>query len=185
MRRSGGIVLTLALALLAVAQPLDAAWATCKGGYAQTVKISGEVETPKEFDLAALEAKASADLQVAYYSGGAGFQTYAFTGVPLINLLDEAGVITDPNQKNDILRKYVVVTGSDCYQAVVSLAELLPTFAGQPILVAYADGTGMPLPADQGMARLVVPGDKAGGRYVSNIVSIVVRTPGAGPQTKH
>jgi len=38
------------------------------------------------------------------------------------------------------------------------------------------------LPEDEGMARLVVPGDKAGGRYVSNIVRIVVRDPGPAPQ---
>ena len=37
-------------------------------------------------------------------------------------------------------------------------------------------GTGQPLPVNEGMARLVVPGDKKGGRYVSNIVKITVRS---------
>lgn len=34
------------------------------------------------------------------------------------------------------------------------------------------------------MARLVVPGDKSGGLYVSNAIRIAVRSPGPGPQAK-
>jgi DMSO/TMAO reductase YedYZ molybdopterin-dependent catalytic subunit len=79
-----------------------------------------------------------------------------------------------PDRKNDVLRKYVVVTGSDGYQAVLALAEILPDFGGQPVLVAY-ERDGKALGADQGTARLVVPRDKRGGRYVSNIVRIELR----------
>jgi MYXO-CTERM domain-containing protein len=44
--------------------------------------------------------------------------------------------------------------------------------ATAPDLVAY-DENGQPFGAD-GFARLVVPGDAAGGRYVSNLVSLQV-----------
>jgi hypothetical protein len=84
-------------------------------------------------------------------------------------------VILDPSHKNDSLRKYLEITATDCYQVIVALAEILPNFGAQQVFIAYADGDGNPL-TDEGMARLVVPGDKTGGRFVSNIVSIIVRS---------
>jgi hypothetical protein len=76
-----------------------------------------------------------------------------------------------------VLRKYVVVTGSDCYEVILSLGEVRPDFGGSAqVLVAYALGDGSPLSASEGAMRLVVPGDKKGGRYVSNIVRIVVES---------
>lgn len=76
------------------------------------------------------------------------------------------------------------MTATDCYQVVLALAEILPTFGKQQVIVAYALGNGEPLGDDEGMARLVVPGDTAGGRYVSNIGRITLRSPGQGPQTQ-
>ena len=52
--------------------------------------------------------------------------------------------------------------------------EVLSDFGGDAqIFVAYQDGARQPLSAD-GMARLIVPGDARGGRYVSNIVDVSV-----------
>jgi hypothetical protein len=97
--------------------------------------------------------------------------------VPLTDLLNQAVIDVDPAVKNDILRKYVVVTGSDCYETILSVGEILSDFGGSAqVLVAYATGDGQLLQTDEGMARLVVPGDKKGGRYVSNIVRITVRS---------
>jgi hypothetical protein len=96
--------------------------------------------------------------------------------VLLWNLLNQPpvnGIITDPNIKNDILHKVVIVTGTDCYQSVFGAGEINPLFGGSQIMVAYATG-GQPL-GSAGFARIVVPGDKAGGRFVSNIASIEVR----------
>ncbi|WP_223292090.1 molybdopterin-dependent oxidoreductase [Defluviicoccus vanus] len=183
MRDLRGLV--LAVALLLAALPWSAAEATsCNGGYYPSVKIGGEVTTAKTYTLTDLQAMTTSKLNVAFFSGSAGMQTYSFIGVPLLDLLNEAGIVTNSNQKNDILRKSLVVTSSDCYQVVVAMAELLPTFSGQQVMVAFADGDGTLLPSNQGMARLVVPQDKQGGRYASNIVSIMVRSPGPGPQTK-
>lgn len=55
---------------------------------------------------------------------------------------------------------------------MISLGEINPQFGGQQDLIAYSlNGQG--LGAD-GLARLVVPGDTFGGRYVSNLVSLEV-----------
>jgi hypothetical protein len=85
------------------------------------------------------------------------------------------GIVTDPTIKNDILHRVIIVTGTDCYQSVFGAGEINPSFGGNQIMVAYATG-GQPL-GSAGFARIVAPGDKAGGRFVSNIASIEVRDP--------
>jgi hypothetical protein len=49
----------------------------------------------------------------------------------------------------------------------------VPQFSGEQIIIAYQQD-GQLLGAD-GFARMVVPGDKSGGRAVANIVRIDVR----------
>lgn len=116
------------------------------------------------------ESFASALLEVAATS-----LTRRYTGVLLGDLLKTAVVQTDPTIKGDILRKYVLVTASDCYEVVLPVSDLLPEYGGHQVLVAFADGEGKPLSKD-GFAKLVVPGDKRASRYVSNIVRIRVRS---------
>jgi DMSO/TMAO reductase YedYZ molybdopterin-dependent catalytic subunit len=136
--------------------------------------LVGEVTHTKTFTLETLQKYASSKVNV-WYNTGKGPVDTSYIGVPLLDLLNEAIVITDSARKNDILRKYVVIRASDCYESVITVADLLTNFGGEQVLVAYATGDGKPL-VDDGMARLVVPGDKAGGRYVSNIVRIEVRS---------
>jgi len=58
---------------------------------------------------------------------------------------------------------------------LISLGEVDPAFGNQPDVVAYADSNGQLGPnGSAGALRLVVPGDHAGGRYVSNLVSLQV-----------
>ena len=66
------------------------------------------------------------------------------------------GLLTNPAAKNDILNYYLLATGNDGYQAILSLGELDPMFggAGSPDLIAYMED-GAPLGSD-GFARIVV-----------------------------
>jgi hypothetical protein len=106
-----------------------------------------------------------------------------YTGVGLWNLLSDAGGVHVTAAKNDILSKYVVATGADGYSAVFSLGEIDPMFGNQPVLVAYADESRQLGPGgSDGLARMVVPGDHAGGRYVSDLVDLQVGSlPEPGP----
>jgi hypothetical protein len=70
-----------------------------------------------------------------------------------------------------------MVTGADGYQVALGWGELDPEFGAAPILLAYLSDD-KPMGDKQGMARLVVPGDKRGGRYVSMVKSIELRDPG-------
>lgn len=144
------------------------------GGPSTSFTLSGLVSHPATYNEAALAALPSTTENVTYTAGGSPVSA-SFTGVSLWTLLTTAGLVTDPTIKNDELRDYVLATGSDGYEATFSLGELDPSFGGStaaPDLVAY-DENGQPLGTD-GFARLVVPGDAAGGRYVSNLVSLQV-----------
>src|SRR5215471_1703806 len=143
------------------------------GGTTTQFSLSGAVQNPGIFSLSSLEALPATTETVTYLAGGTPV-TATFTGVSLWTLLTDAGIITDPTVKNDILNYYVLATGSDGYEAIFSLGELDPMFGGTgaPDLIAYLQD-GAPLGAD-GFARVVISGDNFGGRYVSNLVSLQV-----------
>jgi hypothetical protein len=168
---------TLSAALLLIgigSWPLQAA---CPGGVSSYFKVSGEVTNRAVFDLNKLEQFAPAQANVTYFAA-VSVVTESFTGMLLWDLLNNspvAGIVPDSTIKNDILHKVIIVTGTDCYQSVFGAGEINPSFGGNQIMVAYATG-GQPL-GSAGFARIVAPGDKAGGRFVSNIASIEVRDP--------
>jgi hypothetical protein len=165
--------LPAALLLISVGNsPLQAA---CPGGVSNSFSVSGEVTKRTVFDLNNLEQFPPAQQNVTYFAAGS-VVTESFTGVLLWDLLNNSpvgGIVTDPAIKNDILHKVVIVTGTDCYQSVFGAGEIDPFFGGNQIMVAYATG-GQSL-GNAGFARIVAPGDKAGGRFVSNIAKIEVR----------
>src|SRR5262249_11054743 len=92
----------------------------------------------------------------------------------LYDLLLAASPQFDPNRRNDQLGWDVVVSSADGYQAVIAWGEIDPNYGAKPVLVAYQEN-GQLLGQRDGMARLVVPGDGHGGRYVSNVSSISLR----------
>lgn len=141
--------------------------------------VTGAVTTPKTFGAAGL-AGLDAVTQTVTFKSGTTPQTHTYTGAKVWDVLGTAGVVTT-SAKNDILNRYVVATGSDGYKTVLSLGELSPDFGNRPDLVAYAEtinGVSAPLTKD-GFARITVPGDDKGGRYVSNLVSLDVRSSGS------
>jgi len=99
-----------------------------------------------------------------------------FTGVLLWDLIQEAQVITDPAQKNDLFRKAVLITGSDCYEIVYAMGELAPQLGGTHQVIVAFKRDDLLLGDREGMARIINPGDKAGARRVMNIVRIRVLT---------
>jgi molybdate transport system substrate-binding protein len=63
----------------------------------------------------------------------------------------------------------VRVTGADGYSAVIALAEIAPQFAGHPIQLAdRMNGASLP----DNALRLIVPGDRRGGRSVRDVIRI-------------
>lgn len=164
------------------------------GAHAQTTtqfKLSGAIDRPGTFDLAALEALPAIQQTVTYQSGS-GEQTHTFVGASLWGMLNSAGIQTDPVIRNDRNNRIVVAQGSDGHRAVYSLGELNPSFGNVQSLAAYAaviDGSTVPL-GDSGFARSTAPSDVRGGRYVSNLTDVQLQRTastvtgiGGGPST--
>jgi hypothetical protein len=168
----------VALAILIGAGNLAGASAALAAVFSPSFTVFGDVTSPKTFTYAQLSALPSVTETVTFQSGNTTV-TSTFTGVNLWTLLNSVGITTDPAIKNDILRKFVVATGSDGYEAAFSLGELSPNFGNQPDFVAY-NQNGVPITTD-GFARVIVPNDGRGGRYVSNLVSLWIGDVGTVP----
>jgi hypothetical protein len=180
-------IASLTLSLFGLGQPSLAdknsaseQYTQCPGGTSERFRLSGQVEESKTFTLSDLQSLPASKVNVTFTSGQ-GEENHTYIGVPLWQLIQSVGGLKSNtnvnNPKNYLLRQSIVAEGTDCYQAVVSVGEIEPTFEGKQVVVAYAeeDSSGnQTLLTDQGFARLVVPGDQKGGRYVSNIRRIVV-----------
>lgn len=139
---------------------------------ANSFSVGGQVTNPSTFDLAKLQKLPSTRERVTYFAAGKAV-THEFMGVLLWDVLQSVGVRLDQSIKNDILHKIVIVTGSDGYVAVFGAGEIDPGFGGHQIMIAYAED-GQSLEKDR-VTQIIAPGDKMGGRFVSNIVKIDVR----------
>ena len=59
------------------------------------------------------------------------------------------------------------------YEVVFALPELDPDFTDRQVLLCYAKD-GMPLAADEGPLRMVVPGEKRQARWVRQVTDFFV-----------
>lgn len=94
-----------------------------------------------------------------------------YSGVLLADLLTGAPLGAALHGK--ALATYVVVEGADHYRAVLSLAEVDPSFhSGDVLLADTLDGK--PIGDKDGPFKLVVSEDKRPARWVRNLASITV-----------
>jgi DMSO/TMAO reductase YedYZ molybdopterin-dependent catalytic subunit len=132
----------------------------CQGGYSSRFTLTGEVNNPAIYDKASLGRLPHSAVNVTFMTK-TGSRSSSFRGVLLWNLLMTAGIKSDHTRRGRF--QYVEITTTDCYQVVLALAELDPNFGGEQVLVADSQN-GSPLGPDTGFARIIVPGDKFGGR---------------------
>ncbi len=97
----------------------------------------------------------------------------AFSGPLLWAVLNAAGAI-DPQNPRAFVHEAVLVTGSDGYTAVLGLGEIAPAFEAKGVILAETED-GKPLAPSH--LRIVVPGDRYGGRDVRDVVRIAVIAP--------
>lgn len=163
-------LLSLALTLGALGQSAAAAQVS------SSFSLDGYLNagSPSNIDLTALQAfaadhpEAVKSVSVTNKNGG----TDAYTGLSLSSFIGSY-LKTDPSvPKNDILRDYVTVTGTDGYRSVFSLGEMASDFGARNDILAYQmNGANL---SDTGFARIVAPQDVKAGRWVSNIASVYV-----------
>jgi molybdate transport system substrate-binding protein len=99
---------------------------------------------------------------------GHGEQQNDWSGPLLWDVLVASGAV-DPAKPAEQVHLVVHVTGADGYIAAIALAEIAPQFANRPIQVAdQINSASLP---DHAL-RLIVPGDRRGGRSVRDVVRI-------------
>jgi O-glycosyl hydrolase len=129
--------------------------------------LEGKLKQPQRWVLDDLK-KMPAEHATVSYQTDRGMVTADFTGVLLWSLIATAGGIDDSG-KSPELRHAIRITAKDNYVIVTSTGEIAPDFGGKAALVAY-ERDGKPLDD----FRIVMPGDKHGGRNVRDVVSIKI-----------
>jgi hypothetical protein len=187
-------LVVLAGTVLALQQSAKAAGdvsAACGRNFKPNViRVDGDVNTPVNLTADAIAALPGQEtLNITYINHLGVAQFHSETGPTLWTVLNIAagGIKVPPPTPNQYpeqpakqITLYVLVVGTDGYQAIVSEAEIDQNFGNAPILLAYVeDGVVLsdvpPGSADfKGPAQLVVPTDTAGGRYANQICRIKV-----------
>lgn len=167
-------LLSLLLAGLSACPGLAAdSAASDKTARADSIAIGGAVEHPATLTLADLKRQ-PATTETVSLKTGKGMLTGSYTGVLLWTLLQQAAIEAPAGSKNYVIRRTIVVTSSDGYTAVLSVAEIDPEFGDDRAIIAYAKD-GQPLTDARGFARLILPADKSAGRAISGVASITVQ----------
>jgi hypothetical protein len=132
-----------------------------------SVIVDGSVGHPTRFSIADLAALPGHSLNVTFNSTRTGTQHHVEAGPLLVDVLAKVSPRFDTKVKQGELRDFVVVTGADGYEALLSYGEIAPTFGDHPALLSLKeDGVVLAAP------RLVIPGDVLGGRDVSQVVRV-------------
>src|SRR5262249_26038110 len=160
-------------ACLAVAMLLAPAVSAQSRVFSPTFSVDGLVQAPRTFTIDDLQSLPAQSVDVEFASGNTR-EKHTYRGPLLVDVLNATRPMFDASKRNDNLRWFAVVHATDGYEAVIAWGEIDPGFGAKKVLVAY-EADGKPLADADGMARLVVPGDQRGGRYVSQIDAILVR----------
>ena len=89
-------------------------------------------------------------------------------------ILERAGVPRGEKLRGKALRAIVVITASDGYQVVFTLADTDPAFTDRVIILADRKD-GKPLPEKEGPFRIVVPSEKRPARWIRNVKTIAIK----------
>lgn len=153
---------------------------TFSGGPSKSFPLSGLVNTSGTYQLSDLQALPQSTVSTNAKAGNSELGLHEYGGPLLVELLNKAGVKVDTSRPNNILRKAVVVHGSDGYSTAIAWGEIDPRYGNKKVLLAL-QRDGQPIPEADGFARLIMPGDLAAGRYISNVATIEVKDVGAVP----
>ena len=133
------------------------------------IDVIGESGRSTVLTASALAQLPAAEVTVSFETEH-GAQHGSFEGPLLWTVLDHAGAI-ETRSPRDAVRRTVLITGRDGYTAILALGEIAPEFEGKRVILAERmDGHSL----DPDHLRIVVPGDRRGGRSVRDVVRIAV-----------
>jgi len=161
------LALSFLVAAFSISATLSLAQQDAKNQSKATLRITGKIDQPLVVRLADLQALPHKRVAVTDDRGA----RVTYEGVPVVELLQRAGVPLGKRLRGAQLKFYVVVGASDGYQVVFALPEFDPGFTDQVILLADRCD-GHPLSAPEGPFRIVVPGEKRHARWVREVTDL-------------
>jgi hypothetical protein len=155
------------LTTLTVVAPALLCWSSAFAGDVQLLAPNGRTQ---HLDPAALSRMPSVRTHISFLTEH-GTEAADYTGATLWSVLQQLGLITSANAR-DREKQAIIVTGHDGYAVVLAMAEIDPAFEGKEVVLAdQVNDHAMPA----GEIRLVVPGDRHGGRSVRDVAQIDIR----------
>lgn len=134
------------------------------------VKVEGEVLKPMSLGMLDLAKMKRVEATMNDRDG----KLQQYSGVPVFEILQLAGVTVGKELKGENLAKYLLVRCSDGYEVVFSLAELDPSFTNRVIILADSND-GKPLADGIGPFRLVVPDENKPARSAHEVTHLIIR----------
>ena len=139
------------------------------GAFAQTVEFEGLAGAARTMSAADLAAMPHQSVTMRSEHGPA----VRYEGVPLTLLLEGVRAPAGKALRGVELSDVVIVTARDGYRVVLALADTDPGMRADKILLAdRADGA--PLPATEGLFRLIVEGDLRQARSARMVTSVAL-----------
>ena len=135
---------------------------------AQTVTIKGPEGRSETVTMADIRAMHQASVTTAYG------KHLTYTGALLTDLLAEVGAPSDVRLHGPPVNQIVIVTGSDGFITVLSLAETEASFRKEPVILAY-EANGEMLDQKEAPYRLVIGGELKQARSVYGVTQIELR----------
>jgi len=126
---------------------------------ASTLSVQGDVQKTTRWSLEELKAQFANQVQSVKFTAGKDNQLKVGTGIPLLSIIQGAGLKTDQRINHHDLKFLVILEAKDSYQAFFSLAELTPTQGHSPQAFLVWDVDGKPLPEREAPLRLVFTTD--------------------------
>jgi DMSO/TMAO reductase YedYZ molybdopterin-dependent catalytic subunit len=139
-----------------------------------TLTVSTYTAPPLPATLSAANLQAIPHISVTFHNTHTNADE-TYSGVRVADILEKFKAPLGGDLRGKALANYVVATGLDGYQAVLSLAEVDPAFHPGEVIVADAMN-GKPLDTHNGPLKLVVTEDKRPARCVRNLVSVELKT---------
>jgi DMSO/TMAO reductase YedYZ molybdopterin-dependent catalytic subunit len=134
------------------------------------VKVSGEVTKELKLYEADIAKMNKTSVTLTDRDG----KDHQYTGVPVLDIFNSAGVTTGKQLHGENLSKYVVVKCADGYTVLFSLAEMDTVFSKKMIILA-TQADGQPLPQGKGPFRLIVPGEGRPARSCHQVLEFVIK----------
>jgi DMSO/TMAO reductase YedYZ molybdopterin-dependent catalytic subunit len=138
-----------------------------------TLRVEGEVSQPLTLQVADLAAMKHTIVRATDHDG----KEHNFSGILVSDILQRVGAPLGGQLRGKNMIKYLLIKAKDGYQTIFTLAELDSSFTDRPVILAdQADG--IPLSADKGPFRIIVPGEKKHARWTWGVTTFIVKSGG-------